>query len=243
MVMREKMKDGSTRLISGLTIPEILNSTIAPEIQIFTTDGTWNKADGARFVEIEVLGGGGGGGGAGTAAASQNSAGSGGGAGGYAWSMKDADDLAASEPVTVGVGGTAVANTSGGNGGGSSFGTHVVVGGGTGGIIRASNGVSHWQEGGAGGTATVGDLLIPGESGVGSCGLGVYGSGGQGGNSKYGSGGRQRGTGGTGTPLSGYAATGYGAGGGGALCTGVVAVTRNGGVGAPGIVIVKTYFQ
>lgn len=214
----------------------------APDVQIFTADGTWNKPAGAKYVEIEVLGGGGGGGGATAASASQHSCGTGGGAGGYAWAKKAAADLTASVAVTVGAAGLGQAGAVGTAGGGSSFGAYVVAGGGEGGLFTGTNVNDFWVEPPAGGTATVGDLLIPGQGGGAANGDGVFGMGGRGGNSKYGAGGRERGTGASAQALSGYAATGYGAGGGGALETGTTAVTRNGGNGSPGIVIVRTYF-
>lgn len=235
--------DGVERRVGG-------GGVLRPDVQIFSTVGsaTWFKPPGAKYVEVEVIGGGGGGGGAGTAAAGANSAGSGGGAGGYAWSNFDASSLPAAVPVVVGAGGAGVANTNGGTGDPSSFGytgdaTYVAANGGIGGIVRASNTIDHWQEGGTGGLATAGQIRVDGEAGGASNGDATYGKGGQGGNTKYGQGGKARGTGGSNTPLAGYAATGYGAGGGGALCTGTTAVTRNGGNGAPGIVIVTTYFD
>lgn len=214
----------------------------APDVQIFTADDTWSKPWGAVMVEYEVLAAGGAGGGAGTASAGQNSAGSGGGAGGYAWGLLPATSFGTTEAVTVGAAGLGLANSIGGSGGESSFGTHAVCNGGSGGIVRATNAVDHWQEGGSGGTVTAGVLQVPGANGEGSNGNGVFGKGGAGASSKYGAGGKHRGTGTGSQPLSGYAATGYGAGGGGALCTGTTSVTRNGGNGSPGLIIVKSYF-
>lgn len=242
MVFRDVTRDGTTRLTGAP--PYIPPDYIAPDIQIFTADGTWTKPDGAVLVEIEVLGAGGAGGGSGPASASQNSHGSGGSAGGYAWSMLDADDLTATVAVDIGVGGASVAAGNGGAGSGSSFGAYVVAGGGPGGLWVGSNGTANWWlEGPAGGVATAGQLLIDGEPGGAGNGGAVFGMGGRGGSSKYGQGGRERATGASGQPLFGYAATGYGSGGGGSLSTGVTAVNRSGGAGAPGLVIVKTYFQ
>lgn len=234
--------DDDTSVATTEFVHDTLDAIPAPDVQIFTSGGTWNKPAGAKYVEIEVLGAGGAGGGSGPASASQNSRGSGGGAGGYAYAKKVAADLTASVAVTVGTGGASAAAANGGAGGGSSFGAYVVAGGGSGGNYLASNGVDFWVAGGAGGSATAGDLLVPGRSGNPSNGNGVLGMGARGADSRYGAGGQEATSGTANQIFSGNAGTGYGSGGGGSLQTAVTAVNRGGGAGAPGLVIVRTYF-
>ncbi len=88
---------GANLSMSGVT----LNST-SPMItkQVFTTNATWIKPAGCKYVIVEVVGGGGGGG----AIASQNNGGGGGGGGGYA--KRIVTSPGATETVTVGLGGT-----------------------------------------------------------------------------------------------------------------------------------------
>jgi hypothetical protein len=226
------------------SLSAIGSALAAPDVQIFTASGTWTMPAGALTVVIEVLGGGGAGGGAGAAPSGTNSRGSGGGAGGYAWAQRLASALGGSVAITVGAGGLGNLAANGDPGSGSSFGSELVVGGGSGGIYNPSNSVDYWVEGADGGTATAGDLLVPGQPGEGSNGDGILGSGGGGGSSKYGSGGKRRGSGASAQALAGYAASGYGAGGGGALNTAVISSgNRAGGSGSSGLVVVTTYFQ
>jgi hypothetical protein len=94
----------------------------SPNVQYFTSDGTWTKPAGAQRVFAECQGAGGGGGGAATTAAGQGAEGGGGGGGGYAAEWFDADDLSATEDITVGVGGSGAIGASGTTGGDSEFG-------------------------------------------------------------------------------------------------------------------------
>lgn len=125
-------------------------------IQVFNTSGTWTKPAGVTKVIIKVQGGGGGGGGS-----VPSESGSGGGGGGYCEKFIDVTAIA-SETVTVGGGGAGgiggpFVGGSGANGGTSSFGAHCTGNSGTKGLYSTISDL-----GGAGGTATGGNINIPG---------------------------------------------------------------------------------
>lgn len=76
------------------------------DVQTFTSNGSWNKPNGAKRVQIIMVGGGGGGGsGARRASGTNTSGGAGGGGAAFTWIEFDAADLADTETVTVGGGG------------------------------------------------------------------------------------------------------------------------------------------
>lgn len=111
-------------------------------IRYYTASDTWSKPSGLLGLwAIVISGGGGGGSGRRGAASTRRSGGGGGGGSPWVWSFIHADDLGASETVTVGSGGPGGAavttdytnGNSGGSGGASSFGSHVVSIGGNGG--------------------------------------------------------------------------------------------------------------
>jgi hypothetical protein len=235
-------------------------------VEVFTADDTWNKPDGAIWVEVTCVGGGGGGGGLSGAASDE---GCGGGGSGYlsVYSVP-ADDLAATATVTVGSGG-AGGTSSGlaGQGNDTTFvsGTITVLGaggqpgtaipfsdaeggdgysGGGMGDNQARNGGSFGKRGE--GTTSFRGLGIrrsdlPGISFT--FGGGTGGQGGNGGPSGGGGGGggallRSGYAGGPGGSGGGLGGVGVGAGGGGARYDSGAA----GGAGADGICIVKTYW-
>jgi hypothetical protein len=191
---------------------------------IFTTPGTSNFTvpSGIYRLRVEVLGAGGGGGGG--SSSSSGFGGSGGGAGGFA------QKLCAVTPgqviaVTVGAGGVAgiSPSTGGGAGGSSSFGSFCSATGGQGGVTASGAAVN-------GGSGSSGDLNFQGSDGKTSIIMvGPQPRGGDGGESRYGGGGS--GSAVIGTP--GLAGKGYGAGAGGG------GEDTNGGIGAPGLVIVQ----
>jgi hypothetical protein len=206
----------------------------------FTTVGTatFTKAEypWLAAVRVKCQGGGGGGGGAPTTGANQVSAGSGGSGGGYAESFLLASAVGATETVTVGAGGTGVNNTNGNDGGGSSFGALLVTGGGRGGGFLAAATTNGVLAGLDGGTATVGDIRVPGDSSGGAIRIPPASMSGNGGSSVLGSSGR-----GGFTDTSGFDGFGFGGGGGGARRHPSNTANLKGGDGAPGIVILDLY--
>ena len=195
-------------------------------VETFTADGTWTKPAGLLYIEVESWGGGGGG----------NIDGGGGGA--YNSMKIPASDLAASEIVTVGAGGTGgdgSGSSAGTDGEDSSFGSFITAGGGVKGASSGKGGESYNIGDYAGGTAGGGDSVYGGGGG------GSY-SGGAGGDSVYGGGGGGAGLGGgdggDGGDGSGGQAGSVPGGGGGAIDG-----YYNGHDGARGEVQVFEYFE
>ena len=121
-------------------------------VQTFTSSGTWTKPSGITKVVVEVQGAGGAGG---TINGSYASPGA---AGGYAKKFIDVSSISSST-VTIGSGGAGVTSGSGNNGGASSWadGTNTISCGGGSGGDGSTNYYSY-----VGGTATGGDINIPG---------------------------------------------------------------------------------
>lgn len=202
----------------------------------FTESGAYEKPANLKFVIVEVQGGGGGGGGS---TNTSHRVGCGGGGGGYGRKKILANELAASETVTVGFGGSGGGATSSGtHGAHSSFGSHItgyrggqgtrahsdaVLGGFGGGFNKADFGVEG-KRGGNGGTNS-------------SSSNGQTNRDGRGGDSHLGFGGFRN----AGSNSSGHSATaGYGGGGGGGSTS--TTTGAGGGNGRGGIVIVHEYF-
>lgn len=200
-------------------------SALVPNIQVFTTNGTFIVPTNVTRVKVEVWGGGGGGG-----KGSQSYNGGGGGAGGYAFNVLSVTN-GASYLVTVGIGGT-----NGVSGTFSSFGGLVsATGGGAG-----TNAVSVNGGGGIGGTTT-NSIVSFGIAGAttnsivlfaGRAGEAGGSFGGGNGASAFGEIGGIGGLGGS--SGAGGNANGPGAGGGGGTAT----LYYPGGTGGPGLVIV-----
>ncbi|MFI6329853.1 hypothetical protein ACIBBG_16320 [Micromonospora chersina] len=210
--------------------------------QKFTAVGaaTWSKPLGAKSVLVQCQGGGGAGGGATTNVAGSSNLGGGGGGGCYAEELLDAATLPASVTVTVGGGGAAVSGANGNAGATSSFGAFVSAGGGGGGPMRGTGNAPFGIDGGAGGTTGTGTLFA-GSAGEGGWGDAHLGYGGAGGTSHLGGGGKGTRTLGQPGTAAGVAGNNYGGGGSGGVTAGTGAAVA-GGAGAPGIVIVTTYF-
>ncbi len=131
--------------------------------KIYTAGGSFVKANElpawVTHVFVTCVGGGASGG---AGNSSSNIRGTGGSGGSVSRKRIAVAALSASETVNVGNGGAAVAASgtpaAGNNGGASSFGSHCTAGGG----VAGSAGVSGAQAGSAGGTATGGDINVPG---------------------------------------------------------------------------------
>lgn len=194
--------------------------------QIFTAGGTFTIPTGVTAVKVTVTGAGGAGGGATT---TSNASGTGGFAGGTAIKWLSGLTPGNTLTVTVGTGGTGVANAGGNSGGNSTVasGTQTITtitGGGGGGGVATGNVVGY-----SGGGSTNGDINISGGSpSMALCSFSNAGS--VGGNSMFGCSDGHPGFTGAGRTATTPGCGGGGAGGGAA---GAVA----GGNGAPGIVI------
>lgn len=230
----EVIYDGTNVQLSAARRGTLLN------VQVFATPGvfTYTPVAGTRQIEIEICAGGGGGAGARATAVSQTSVGAGGGAGGYSRGIASTGFAGAT--VTVGAGGAAGLGAgagAGGNGGASSFGSLLSAAGGGGGGVLGPSGAPLYAVGGSGGAGAGGFINSGGNSGMTHV---AYSNNnafdGHGGASYFGAGGYRGGTGGNGS-----AGAAPGSGGGGSVVAENTAVARNGGAGAPGIVIIREF--
>jgi hypothetical protein len=186
----------------------------------FTSSSTFVVPNGVTRVKVRMCGGGGGGG-----AGANNQGGGGGGAGGYAENVFPVTP-GQSIAVTIGVGGNGGVSggAASGNGGTTSFGALMSATGGNGGVNATS-----FASGGSPGLGSGGALVLAG--GFGSDGnAGTVTFAGNGGASAFGGGGRAASAGGF------VQQNGQAPGSGAGAC---YLVAENGGIGAPGIVIVE----
>lgn len=204
--------------------------------QILTSGTTYTTPTGVRRIRVIAVGGGGAGGGATSTVSGQVSFGNGGGAAGYC--EKIIDNPSASYTYAIGAGGTGVSAASGNNGGDTTFGTGPILtaGKGFGGGLVTAGSSQQVQNGGLGGSATGGDINIPGMVGKSLLRFSATeGYAGEGGSGPLGTGGKPN----AGSAQNGFDAQGWGAGGGGALSSNDPAFV--GGAGTQGVIIVEEY--
>lgn len=148
---------GGTGATDAATARTNLSAATFADVQIFTSNQTWTKPTGAKFVNIQLLGGGGGGGSGRKDSTSGVNTYGGGGGGGGSWININvpASVLAATESVVVGAGGagasavsTDVTSGSAGTDGGT---TSFTINASTANSIKAFGGI-----GGGGGSTTTG---------------------------------------------------------------------------------------
>jgi hypothetical protein len=207
-----------------MTIASLLTLAVSNVVVQTFGAGSANYTPTALMKKVlVVLVGGGGGGGNITAA---DDASGGGGGGGTCIRLCTAAEVGANVAYVVGA-----ASAAGGAGNGSTFAVNTMAAGGGGvGIATGNNStLGASAAGGAGGTASGGDLNIPGQPGGRSITYdGAQGTGGYGGASVFGGGGAE-----SGTEAAGNNGGAYGGGGGGAHTAGDT--NRNGGLGAAGV--------
>ncbi|SNS35891.1 hypothetical protein SAMN05216374_0965 [Tardiphaga sp. OK246] len=189
----------------------------AVRVQKFVYTGiaqTYTPDPNLLYAIAEGIAGGGGGAGVPGPGASQITVGGGGQAGSYARRLLTAVQIGASQTATVGNGGNGGSGAANGSTGGStSLGSLLSAGGGGGGATMGAGAGIYAIQGGSGGVATVGDVLVHGEPGL--PGIGVYPmiTGGQGGSSNFGAGGAAVVA--VGVASNGNSAPGFGGGGSG----------------------------
>ncbi len=198
-----------------------------PIIRTYTSNATWTKPPGLKYIIVEMVGGGGGGGGC------YNYGGGAGAAGGYSKKIISTTTLSSSESIVIGAGGIGGApQFAGGDGGISSFGIHCSATGGQGGKAQTSS--TYTTDGSFGGVGIGGDININGSGSGGAIGVGTFYIG----SSSY--------FGGGGIPVNqgvaanGHSATSYGAGGSGG--NGYNSPNKSGGDGSSGFVVITEFY-
>lgn len=165
---------GGDELGTPSTTNKYLTEAVRTQVVEFTASGTWTKDTGLQRIRVQAWGGGGSG------AADD---GGGGGGGGYFEAWFEADELGATETVTVGAGGVGVLNGNGNAGANTTFGSLVTAYGGSGGIATPGS------AGGDGGDIQAGSTLFRGAGGNASTGgVGIFWGGGGGGDGDGGTG-------------------------------------------------------
>jgi hypothetical protein len=213
------------------------------ELVVFSSSGTFTKANysWAKTAKVTCIGAGGGGGAAPATAAGEASASGGGGGGGCGIRDFKLADLSATTTVTVGSGGSGGSTGSGTSGGNSTFSSCTGGGGGAGttsGAFAIAVGMVHQGGTGGGFNGDVGLRGGPGGNGIMT--TAGRGFGGAGGTAAYG--GAQRSLVSTSTSGSAASQSGDSPGSGGSGAANGASKSANaGGDGADGIVIVELY--
>lgn len=220
---------GGTPITKAITLANLLKLSITSvAIQVKTVgSGTYTPTSGMRFALVIATGGGG----SSSDATNTDSVTGGGGAGGTAIKLFTAAQVGVSKAYTVGAGG--IRANPGGNGLNTTWNTtDIVANGGVASAAQLTGATTNTGAGGAGGTATGGDINITGGSGgPGFIVNTTNGLGGQGGASFWG--------GGATLPTidtAGVAGACYGSGASGAHAAG--ATDRLGANGADGVIYI-----
>lgn len=208
-------------------------------LQVLTSGTTYTPTSGATYIKAILIGGGGGGGGV-TGATNNIGAAGGGGSGAM---LVVATSLTGAASYTYSIGALGTGGAAGANNGLPGGNTTLTIGattytatGGSGGTSQTAGTTVTLISGGAGGTTpTGGTLNLPGKpGGIGWRSSGTVGQAGAGADSFYGFGGQQ--------PIvaaNGTSGLGYGAGGSGGYST--ANVSRSGGNGTAGVIIIREY--
>jgi hypothetical protein len=159
-----RLSDTRTPTDGSVTAPKLAAGVYGVKGRTYYTtgSGTYTTPANVRAIEVELWGAGGGGGGA-EGKNGEGGAGIAGGGGGYVRKWIATPD--ATYAYAVGAGGTAGTDTpgNGGKGGDTTFGASLTAGGGAGGVLSLSIAQNDSSlAGAAGGSATGGDLNIPG---------------------------------------------------------------------------------
>jgi len=210
-----------------LPLKGTLSTTTVPIVRTYTTNTTWTKPPGLKYIIVEMVGGGGGGGGCGYYAG-----GAGAGAG-YCKKIIASNLLQNSEIILIGSGGIGGSvSSTGGDGGTTSFGSHCSATGGQGGKGQVND--INFSIGSFPGIGIGGDFNTSGQGSGGAvggeaphCGGSSFFGGGAPSNEKW-------------TSADGINATGYGSGASGGI--GYFTENRIGGNGSGGIVIITEYY-
>lgn len=231
----ELLGRGSSGNISALTLGTglsmsgtVINAAAGINLittQTFTGSGTYTPSAGMQYCDVQIIGGGGGGGGQSVTTA--GAYGAGGGEGAYNRKIFTSGTIGASQSITIGAGGAGSSVGTGSTGGTTSIGALLTAVGGSGGLVGPSS--TQGGRGGAGGTASGGDISLAGTVGHGSVGGSYSGAGGGKG------GGIAKNT--TGVGIAGTANTGGGGSGGAADG----AIQQSGGAGGSGICVITEY--